>query len=247
MDAARAFKRGLVEPVIVNRIFFCGDPHGHFERIIEAVHAHRPSAIVLLGDVQPKEPLEQALNPILDLTEVWWIHGNHDTDSDVDYDNLFGSALADRNLHGRVVEVAGTRIAGLGGIFRGQIWDASGKPVFASKEDFLARCGKGNRWRGGMPRKHRSTIFPDDYQALMNERADILVTHEAPSCHWHGFREVDDLARGLKVKTTFHGHHHEQIDYGQDEIERLGFTPYGVGYCRIRDQFGTIVGAPPIP
>jgi len=168
MDAARAFKRGLVEPVVVNRIFFCGDPHGHFERIIEAVHAHRPSAIVLLGDVQPKEPLEQALIPILDLTEVWWIHGNHDTDSDADYDNLFGSALADRNLHGRVVEVAGTRIAGLGGIFRGQIWDASGKPVFASKEDFLARCGKGNRWRGGMPRKHRSTIFPDDYHALMN-------------------------------------------------------------------------------
>lgn len=229
------------------RIFFCGDPHGHFEHIHAAVREHRPAAIVLLGDVQPKEPLEQALKPILGLTEVWWIHGNHDTDSDADYDNLFGSALADRNLHGRVVEVAGTRIAGLGGIFRGQIWDAPGKPLFASKEDFLARCGKGNRWRGGMPRKHRSTIFPDDYQALMSERADILVTHEAPSCHWHGFREVDDLARGLKVKTTFHGHHHEQLDYGQDEIKRLGFTPYGVGYCGIRDQFGTIVGAPSIP
>jgi Predicted phosphoesterases, related to the Icc protein len=229
------------------QIFFCGDPHGHFEHIHAAVREHRPAAIVLLGDVQPQEPLELAVKPILDLTEVWWIHGNHDTESDTDYDHLFGSALADRNLHGRVVEVAGTRIAGLGGIFRGQIWGAPGKPLFASKEDFLARCGKGNRWRGGMPRKHRSTIFPDDYQALMNEQADILVTHEAPSCHWHGFREIDDLARDLKVKATFHGHHHEQIDYGQDEIERLGFTPYSVGYCGIRDQFGTIVRAPPIP
>lgn len=106
------------------RIFFCGDPHGHFEHIHDAVREHRPAAIVLLGDVQPLEPLGLALKPILDLTEVWWIHGNHDTDSEADYDNLFGSALADRNLHGRVMEVAGTRIAGLGASFE----DKSGMP-----------------------------------------------------------------------------------------------------------------------
>jgi predicted phosphodiesterase len=232
VDAAQA---------IVNRIFFCGDPHGHMEHIHAVVRDHRPAAIVLLGDVQPQEPLEQALKPILDLTEVWWIPGNHDTDTDSDYDNLFESALADRNLHGRVVEVAGQWIAGLGGIFRGQVWPAPGEPVYASKEDYLARCGKGSRWRGGMPRKHRSTIFPDDYQALLGEQADILVTHEAPSCHRHGFREIDALANRLKVKATFHGHHHEQIDYDHEAIERLGFAAYGVGYCGIRDQFGTII------
>jgi Calcineurin-like phosphoesterase len=116
---------------IRTRIFFCGDPHGHFEHIHAAVREHRPAGIVLLGDVQSREPLELALKPILDLTEIWWIHGNHDTDSDADYDNLFGSALADRNLDGRVVEVAGTRIAGLGGIFRGQIWDAPDAPLSA--------------------------------------------------------------------------------------------------------------------
>lgn len=92
-----------------------------------------------------------------------------------------------------------------------------------------------------MPRKHRSTIFPNDYQALLTEQADILVTHEAPSCHHQGFREIDDLARRLGAKTAFHGHHHEQVDYDQEAIERLGFTCYGVGYCGIRDQFGTIV------
>jgi len=148
------------------RIFLCGDPHGHFEHIHAAVYEHRPAAIVLMGDVQPKELLEQALKPILDHTEIWWIHGNHDTDSDADYDNLFGSALADRNLHGRVVEVAGQRIAGLGGIFRGQIWAPPDMPKYASKAAYLARCGSGNLWRGGMPRKHRSTVFRDDYQAL---------------------------------------------------------------------------------
>lgn len=58
-------------------------------------------AIVLLGDIQAHQPLHIELSPILNLTDVWFIHGNHDTDSDADYDNLWGSELADRNLHGR--------------------------------------------------------------------------------------------------------------------------------------------------
>ena len=43
----------------------------------------------------------------------------------------------------------------------------------------MARCGKGNRWRDGLPRKHRSSIFPEDYFRLESLHADILVTHEA--------------------------------------------------------------------
>ena len=225
----------------MNRIFFCGDPHGHFEHIIEAVYAHRPAAIVLLGDVQAQEPLESALSPILNRTEVWWIHGNHDTDSDADYDNLFGSALDDRNLHGRVVEIAGVRIAGLGGIFRRQVWPAPGQPLYPSVEAFLAQCGKGNRWRGGLPRKHRSSIFPREFEQLLQQKADVLVTHEAPSCHPYGFQVIDNLAASLGVGLAFHGHHHEHVDYGKEEATRLGFMPVGVAYCEIRNQLGHLV------
>ena len=52
------------------------------------------------------------------MTEVWFIHGNHDTDSDADYDHLFGRHWQIRNLHGRVAVVDGVRIAGLGGVPR---------------------------------------------------------------------------------------------------------------------------------
>ena len=55
-------------------ILFCGDPHGYFEHIIEAVQEHRPEAVILLGDLQPKRPLEVELAPILALTEVWFMH-----------------------------------------------------------------------------------------------------------------------------------------------------------------------------
>ena len=83
-------------------IYFFGDTHGHFDHVLEIVSRDRPAAIVLLGDLQAQRPLDVDLESILGMTEVWFIHGNHDTDSDADYDNLFGSALADRNLHGRV-------------------------------------------------------------------------------------------------------------------------------------------------
>lgn len=221
-------------------IYFCGDTHGNFGHVIEAVERDRPEAVVFLGDLQAAKPLHVELAPILDKTEVWFIHGNHDTDSEADHDNLFGSQLADRNLHGRVVEIAGVRVAGLGGIFRDQVWMPPAAPRFDDPAAFLARCGKGNIWRAGLPRKHRSTIFPSIYRQLAAQRADILVSHEAPSAHPFGFAAIDELARGLEVTAAFHGHHHDRLDYGGNR-EQLGFDAAGVGFCGITDQDGNVI------
>ena len=223
-------------------ILFCGDIHGHIEHVIAAVREHQPAAVILLGDLQPQRPLEVELAPILSSTEIWFIHGNHDTDSDADHDRLFGSALADRNLHGRVVEIAGQRIAGLGGVFRGQVWAPPAPWEFESQKAYLAHCGKSHRWRGGLPRKHRSSIFPADYVGLTQQRADVLVTHEAPSCHPHGFEAIDELARRLGAQTSFHGHHHDRLDYSAD-YARLGFAAFGVGFCGISDLAGRVIRA----
>jgi predicted phosphodiesterase len=224
----------------LGRIFFAGDTHGNFEHVIDTIQKDPPVALVFLGDLQPPRPLEEELQPILGLTEIFFIHGNHDTDSDVDYDYLFGSALADRNLHGRIVEIAGVKVAGLGGVFRGQTWMPPELAKFETPEDYVAHCGKGNRWRGGLSRKHRSSIFPSDIKRLTGLCADILVTHEAPSCHSHGFEVIDNLARALGVTKAFHGHHHDQIDY-RIHSERLHFEAYGVGFCGITDQDGNVI------
>lgn len=226
----------------MKRIFFCGDTHGRFDHLITAVHEHKPVAIVLLGDLQPKRPLDQELQTIMDLTDIWWIHGNHDTGSDADYDNVFESQLANRNLHGRVENIAGFRVAGLGGVFRGQVWMPPEEAKFKSAADYAARCGKGNLWRGGLPRKHRSSIFPDVYLRLAAERADILITHEAPSAHPHGFAAIDELAQELGARTTFHGHHHDRRDYGAHHMQRT-FVAHGVGLCGITDQDGCVIVA----
>ena len=221
-------------------IYFFGDIHGHFGHVVDIVRRDRPAAIVLLGDIQAPRPLQIVLASILELTEVWFIHGNHDTDSDADYDHLFGSALAGRNLHGRIAEVAGVRIAGLGGVFRGQVWAPPGDWNYETQYAFTTRYGKGTHWRDGLPRKHHSTIFPADYFHLVSGRADILVTHEAPSAHPHGFEAIDELARSLRVSKAFHGHHHDCLDYG-DAWARLGFAAYGVGYCGVTDMDGNCI------
>lgn len=214
-------------------IFICGDPHENFRHIVEAVLEHRPDAVILLGDNTPVRPLEVELDAILGITDVWWIHGNHDTDREDYFDNLFGSKLADRNLHGRVMNIAGIRVAGLGGIFRSKIWDDDSKQN-ASPEAYLKACGKGNRWRDGLPLRHRSTIFRSDVAKLSRETADLLVTHEAPAYHPFGSQVLSDLAEQMRVTTAFHGHHHQDRDYPNT-------VWHGVGLRGIAKLDGTAV------
>lgn len=218
-------------------ILFGGDPHGDFRPIIRAVKTYSPQAVVLLGDFELERSLDQELADIINQTEIWFIPGNHDTDQDRWYDHLFGLELGKRNLHGRVVKIDGKLVAGLGGVFREKIWRPPSQPRFPSPQDLLVTCGKGDRWRDGIPRKHHATIFWQQYEALWHSRADILVTHEAPSCHRYGFKELDYLAHALGAKTIFHGHHHEQYS----AIIDGGVVVHGVGEAGVSDQEGNVL------
>lgn len=219
-------------------IFFIGDIHGKFARVVSRIEELRPSAVVFLGDLQATRPLHVELERVCAMTDVWWIAGNHDTDSESDYDNLFASRLADRNLDGRVVEVAGRRIAGLGGVFRSRVWEPGHEPIYASSASYL----KKNRdaWRGGLPLMHRSTIFPSVFDSLSKQRADVLVSHEAPSCHPHGFEAINILALEMNVASAFHGHHHDSPNY-ERMWPRLGFKAHAVGLRGIKEENGRVV------
>ena len=218
-------------------IFFCGDPHGEFAHINEAARLYKPDAMVILGDSQPSAPLEELLGEAMSLTDIWWIPGNHDTDTDEYFDYLWRGPLASHNLHGRVTTVAGLRIAGLGGVFRGQIWMPDEEPNYFSPAHFIRRSPKVNIWRGGLPRRHRSTIFPSVYNYLMHQKADILITHEAPSCHAKGFEALDRLAQSLGVRWFFHGHQHEDRVYGMQG----GCLTRAVGFRGIVNLQGEVI------
>lgn len=223
-------------------LWFAGDLHGDFRALRKMVSEQRPRAVVMLGDIQAPRPLEQELGSLMEHTEFWFIHGNHDTDFDADYDHLWSSALANRNLDGRVVEIAGVRIAGLGGVFRGRVWMPPAAPVHESRQALLRTCPRSHRWRADVPRDHHSTIFPATYDALAQQRADVLVSHEAPSTHRNGFEAIDLLAASLGVGRVFHGHHHDCLNYS-GALERLGFSVHGVGLRGITRLDGSQVRA----
>lgn len=197
-------------------ILAVGDPHGNFKPAIEACLDLRPEACILLGDCDLERPLREEMAPVFDAgIRVLWIPGNHDADREHWHDHLFLSH-PEGNLHGRVVTVGGWRIAGLGGVFRYDLWypkegDEEGR--WRTREDFLAAgCPPNSRWRDGLPLKHRATIFPEDINTLSETPIDILVTHEAPTSHEYGFGGIDLLAEVAEVKLVIHGHLHTSYD-----------------------------------
>ena len=218
-------------------ILYCGDPHGQFRHIVEAAGHTRPSAVILLGDMEPQRPMHIELEPLLKRgVPTWFIHGNHDADGDEVWARVWGSEMSDRNVHGRVVELPnGQRLAGLGGVFRQAVWYPSalaargGAPAFRTRQEHAAATPRQDRWGGNGPhRRHWGTIYPEELDKLAELRADILITHEAPGYHPNGFALLDTLAQSMGVTVTVHGHQHDRID-SSSRWEAQGFRSHGVG------------------
>jgi len=223
-------------------IWFCGDTHGSLDHIVEyVINAHAagdgPAAIILLGDIDAPRPLHLELDAIRSLAEIYWIPGNHDSDDNSAWNNLYASALADRNLHCRVAHLGSWRVAGLGGVFRRRIWsppEPSAFPSYAAwRADLLDRRPPKD-WgvaETADERRHKSSIFPECFATLERQGADILISHEAPECRadGRGWQAIGDLARRLGVRFVFHGHHHDRPDYA-DRFHDLGFQAHAVGY-----------------
>ncbi|MFN2381857.1 MAG: metallophosphoesterase [Guyparkeria sp.] len=186
------------------RCLFHADSHGESNQLLSVIETEAPDAVFLLGDLELDRPLDEVMSNVQ--APVYWIHGNHDTGEER-FDFLFGSSFP--SIDGRVIEIDGVRVAGLGGVFKESVWyPGRGAPKLRSREECIATAGKGNLWRGGVPRRKRDAIFPAELSGLARQHADVLILHEAPESHRNGFRELGDLARQLGVRTVIHGHHH---------------------------------------
>jgi predicted phosphodiesterase len=213
----------------VGPILFCGDPHAQFAHIVSAALALNACAVILLGDLEPARPLHVELKAIAD--RVWFIPGNHDTDAESTWSNVWDSDLQGRNFHAEVIVLPnGVRVAGLGGVFSERVWDPSARstPRWQTPDEHARSIAPEERWRGRQPLKHWSTIYPSDINSLSLKRADILVTHEAPGYHLHGVELLDDLARSMGAKVLVHGHHHDSLD-SSSRWAAQGFISRGVG------------------
>ena len=218
-------------------IVFIGDIHQQWNMVESGLAGldPLPRAAVLLGDIQCDKPLDVLAMPLLERgIAVHWIFGNHDNDGGPEmWANLVEPERNPRTapgaLHAQVVEIGGVRIAGLGGTFRPRIWEPPEAPRLHRREELpadLATLGPG--WReeqlGALMHSLGATaIWPEDYELLAGQRADILVTHEAPRSHPAGNAALDALARAMGAGLIVHGHHH--VGYravAQDGLRAMG-------------------------
>jgi len=172
---------------------FVGDVHRQWQRVEQGIAACTtpPKTVILLGDLECTHPLDELVMPLLQRgVALFWIFGNHDNDG--------GPEMW----------------ANLGGTSRPRIWEPPDQPRVRRRDDLPADLEKlGPHWsathRAGLAHSLGATaIWPEDYQHLATQRADILVTHEAPSSHPAGNAALDALARAMGAQLIVHGHHH---------------------------------------
>ena len=203
-------------------LIFIGDIHQNWHHIEAGLSSlpTPPHAAILLGDIECAQPLDQVAAPLLDRgVAVYWIHGNHDYDTGPEmWANL---AAPERNprtaagaLHNRIIDIAGVRVAGLGGAFLPHVWRANAPPRLHRREQLAADLAVS---RPDLDPSQAAAlahflavtaIWPEDVDALAMQKADVLVTHEAPSSHPAGIGALDELARAVGARLIVHGHHH---------------------------------------
>ena len=232
-------------------LIFIGDIHQNWDQVEAGLVSLpvAPAAAVLLGDIECELPLDQLAAPLLDRgVEVYWIHGNHDYDTGPEmWANL---AEPERNpltatgaLHARVVEIAGVRVAGLGGAFLPHVWRGNAEPRLHRRAQLTADL-PARRPDLAAPQAAAlmhflsvTAIWPEDVDALAAQKADILVTHEAPSSHPEGVGALDALARSMGARLIVHGHHHITSHARADD----GLRVLGVGDTWAVDPAGNVV------
>lgn len=204
------------------KLLFAGDTHGELKHL-ERLQSDLP--IIHLGDAAPLHGmLKDVLSPGL-ASRFWFIPGNHDYDREQYMLELLHGGLEEKSLHATVKRINGVRVAGLGGVFMQRVWHPElGPPVHETRQHYLEQLPKKDRQR--MPMSVAGAIWFEDYERLFDQKADVLVTHEAPGCHKNGFKELDELAEAMGCALIVHGHHHQ---YYQTTVNNGRTHVLGVG------------------
>jgi predicted phosphodiesterase len=222
---------------------FIGDIHRQWHHVVRGLAGleRRPDVAVLLGDMECDRPLDEVAAPLLDAgIDVRWIWGNHDYDGGPAMwanltDPLRNPRTREGVLNARVMEIGGVRIAGLGGTFRRRVWEPpherrlQGRSELAEDVATLDADWTEKQRAAMADALGAMAIWPEDYDTLAGLRADVLVTHEAPSSHPQGFATIDGLARAMGARLLIHGHHH--VCYRARAEDGLEVQGVGAGWA----------------
>lgn len=169
-------------------IVFIGDIHRQWSSVTRGLDARAtpPSAAVLLGDMECDRSLDNVAAPLLDRgIPVFWIYGNHDNDGGPEmWANLTDPARNSRTaagaLNGRVVEIAGLRVAGLGGTFRPRIWNPPEPPAYGTAPTYPPISPQWARNGATNIARHWCTHL----EPPRSGRRIMINSHHSPLTYW---------------------------------------------------------------
>ena len=169
------------------KLLFISDTHGHLQypaasEVIDPLYDMDIDAVICMGDIYEMElALAKTIADGMDVP-IYGIPGNHEPKTAV-------SEFGIENIHGKVVEICGVKIAGIGGCPRYKNGDAR---LFITDEESVSLASNMGK-------------------------ADILVTHSpsyqgfptGSSAH-KGLKGIDEYIRKNKPKYHFYGHLHSR-------------------------------------
>ena len=224
-------------------ILICGDAHGKFAHILDATERLDPQAVVLLGDMEFKRAAHIELAPIRDRL----LHPRkprHRHRAGLGQPHEFGIG---RSVYRRPRRCPSRRHA-TGRSRRGVQRKGLGATLAACPRKLrrLARVVAVGMAEARVDVSTRTPTpsvihFSRCLRPATAERADILVTHEAPYPHPHGRIAINELADALGVRLVFHGHEHNNLNYRELGF-RLSYEIHGVGLRGSPDATATSFG-----
>jgi Icc-related predicted phosphoesterase len=205
-----------------------GDIHGDFEsaRRVMARHPEVPFWLCV-GDVADGEGRYQALP-----APLYWIKGNNENFDAID------AGVFPGNLHyppnARLLEIAGVRVAGLGGTFAPTWYDTAAAS--------LPHPLKGSARATGLADKRRHFVREEVEACRALPAVDVLLTHEAPRPYHAGTgpgrndagkTPVNEILAAMKPRLHLFGHHHRFTEQERQGVRSVGLDLVGSSYLLI--------------
>lgn len=160
---------------------------------------------------------------------LYWIKGNNEN-----FDTIAGGRFPE-GLHylpnGRVSELGGLRIAGLGGTFAPTMYEVSADALPHPRKSTSKATGLADR------RRHFVREEVEACQRLSN--VQIFLSHEAPVPFrtergiMAGKRPINEVLTAMKPGLHFFGHHHRFVELDVGGVRSACLDPVGKSYLLV--------------
>ncbi len=201
-----------------------GDIHGDFASVRRIMRQHPDiPAWLCVGDVADADGHYEAFD-----APLFWIKGNNEN-----FDRIAAGDLP-VNLHylpnGTVHEIAGLRVAALGGTFAPTMYDVPAAELPHPKKGTAKATELADR------RRH---FVREEVDACKRMKAvDVLLTHEAPrpfrvKGNDAGKTPINEILAAMKPRLHLFGHHHRFVEAEVQGVKSVCLDLVGQSYLLV--------------